>query len=118
MATINEVIEDSKFNDFLNRTINAYSNRPSPGKGLRYKRTPFDGLKDEGKFNAENIRAEFVKIANRETSLSRSMREAITSIVFEAARQTVQFREQKAKEAEKAKAVISEVKKRTERAKQ
>jgi transposase-like protein len=107
-----DIIEDSRFNDFLQEQINAYNNRPSPGKGLRYKRTPFDALKDEGKFNAESIRTEFVRIANRESRLSRAGREAITGIVFEAARQTVNFRAKEAESAEKVKQTITELKTR------
>jgi hypothetical protein len=97
METVNDIIKDSKFNDFLQEQIDAYNKRPVLPIGQRYKRTPFDGLKDEGKFNVENISAEFVKIANRETNLSRAKRDAITSMVFEAARKTVNFREEEAK---------------------
>jgi hypothetical protein len=66
-------------------------------KYIRYRRTPFDELKGEGKFNIESIRDEFVKITNNESKLSRSLRNAITSIIFDAARQTVKFRENEAK---------------------
>jgi hypothetical protein len=87
-----EALKDGKFNDFLQGQIDTYNYRPIPEKGRRYKRTPLDGLKDEGKLNAESIRAEFVKIANKETNLSRAKRDAIISIIFETARQTIQFR--------------------------
>jgi hypothetical protein len=115
MVQVKDIIEDSKFNDFLQGQINAYNYRPSLGEGLRYRRTPFDRLKDEGKFNVEGIRTEFIKIVNRESRLSHAQRQAITQIVFEAARQTVAFREKEAKEIEKAKDLISETKKRNKK---
>jgi hypothetical protein len=110
METAKDIINDSKFNDFLQGQINAYNNRPLPGEGLRYRRTSFDGLKDEGKFNVISIRAEFVRIANRETNLSVAKRDAIISMVLEAARQTVNFREKEAMQLQKAKKRISEIK--------
>jgi hypothetical protein len=103
---LNDIINDSKFNDFLQERIDAYNKRPVLPIGQRYKRTPFDGLKEEGKFSIGSIRAEFTLIENRETNLSRSKRDAITSMVFEAARRTIKFRadeEKKAKEDREAK---------------
>jgi hypothetical protein len=103
---LDEIINDSKFNEFLQGKIDDYNKRPVLPIGQRYKRTPFDGLKEDGKFNVESIRAGFARITNRETSLSRSKRDAITSIMFEAARRTLKFRaeeEKKVKENREAK---------------
>jgi hypothetical protein len=99
---LNEIINDSKFNEFLQGKIDDYNERPVLPIGQRYKRTPFDGLKEEGKFSIGSIRAEFTLIENRETSLSRSKRDAITSIVFEAARETIKFRADEEKEVREA----------------
>lgn len=115
MKQINEIIEDSKFNDFLSVEITAYNLRPAPGKGFRYKRTSFDILKDEGKFNVDSIRSEFVKIENRESRLSSAIRDAITVIVFKAASKTVNFREKEAKAEELATKKVAELKKRTKK---
>jgi len=65
----------------------------------------------------ESIRAEFVKIANRETKLSRAQRDAVSAIVFEAARKTVIFRDKEAKAVERATKEVAELKKRTKKTK-
>jgi hypothetical protein len=108
MAQLNEVIKDTKFNDFLQGQIDVYNMRPIAGKGLCYKRTPFDRLKDNGLFNVESIRAEFVKIANGESRLSSAERSAITAMAHKTYCQTIDFRVKEAKVAERAKQLISE----------
>ncbi|KAA6303156.1 MAG: hypothetical protein EZS26_000759 [Candidatus Ordinivivax streblomastigis] len=113
MAQVKDIIEDNKFNEFLQKEIDVYNKRPAPGKGLRYKRTPYDGMKDNGIFNVEGIRAEFVKLANKESRLPRAQKDAISGLVFRVAQQVVTFREKEAKGAGKEK----QSKKRTKKAK-
>jgi hypothetical protein len=117
MEQVKDIITDSKFNDFLQGQINAYNNRPLPGEGLSYRRTPFDGLKDKGKFNVESTRAEFT---NRESNLSRAKRDVITQIVFEAARQNGKFPGKGSKNSRAGKTGnyrVEKLKKRTKKAK-
>jgi hypothetical protein len=106
MGTSKEVIEDVKFNEFLGYEIEAYNNRPEPGKGLRYRRTPYDGMKDTGIFNIEGIRSEFEKLANRVSRLPRAQKDTIVSLVFKVAQDVVNFRDKEAKEKEKQEMAI------------
>jgi hypothetical protein len=118
MAQVKDIIEDKKFNEFLQKEIDIYNNRPAPGKGLRYKRTPYDGMKDNGIFNVEGIRDEFTKLCNKESRLPRAQKDAITSLVISVAQKVVNFRGEEKEEAEKVEKPIKETKKRTKKAKQ
>ena len=52
---VKDIIKEDKFNEFLSYELEAYNKRPQPEEGRRYRRTPFDSLKDEGKFNIQSI---------------------------------------------------------------
>lgn len=97
---VKDIIKDEKFNEFLGYEIEAYNRRPLPKEGFKYRRTPFDTLKDGGNFTVEYIREEFVRIANLESTLSAALREAITSLVFKVAQTVVNYRARKEKEAQ------------------
>jgi hypothetical protein len=101
MAQVKEVIEDVKFNEFLGYEIEAYNKRPLPGEGLRYRRTPYDGMKDAGFFNIEGIRSEFEKLADGVSRLPRAQKDAVVSLVFKVAQDVVNFRDKEAKDSEK-----------------
>lgn len=66
---VKDIIKDDKFNEFLGYEIEAYNNRPAPQEGCRYRRTPYDALKDAGIFTVEGIRETFIKVANLESGL-------------------------------------------------
>lgn len=53
---VKDIIKDDKFNEFLGYEIEAYNNRPAPQEGYRYRRTPYDAMKDAGIFTVEGIR--------------------------------------------------------------
>jgi hypothetical protein len=89
---VKDIIKDDKFNEFLGYEIEAYNRRPLPGEGLKYRRTPFDTLKDAGHFTVEYIREEFVRVANLESTLSASLRDAIVGLVFKVAQTVVNYR--------------------------
>lgn len=99
MAKVKEVLEDAKFNEFLGYEIEAYNNRPEPKEGLKYRRTPYDALKEKGIFTVEGIRAEFVKAANLESNLPSVQREAIVGLVFKVAQTVVNYRAKEEAEA-------------------
>ncbi len=101
MAKVKDIIEDVKFNEFLGYEIEAYNRRPQPKEGYKYRRTPFDSLKDAGKFTVEGIREEFIKVANLESNLSSVQREAITGLVFKVAQTVVNYRTRQEEEAKK-----------------
>lgn len=52
---VKDIIKDDKFNEFLGYEIEAYNNRPAPQEGCRYRRTPYDALKDAGIFTVVSI---------------------------------------------------------------
>jgi len=110
MPKVKEVLVDPKFNEFLGYEIEAYNKRPQPKEGYKYRRSPVDTLKEVGKFTVEGIREEFVKIANLESSLSASQREAVTGLVFKVAQLVVNYRD-----AEKQKAAAKEAQPETKK---
>lgn len=87
---VKDIIKDDKFNEFLGYEIEAYNNRPAPQEGCRYRRTPYDALKDAGIFTVEGIRETFIKVANLESGLPKSQRDAITGLVFRVASTLIQ----------------------------
>ncbi|NCB42898.1 MAG: hypothetical protein EOM59_09785 [Clostridia bacterium] len=89
---VKDIIKDDKFNEFLGYEIEAYNKRPATEEGRRYRRTPYDSLKDSGKFTVTGIREEFVKIANFESTLPKTQRDAITALVFRVAQTVVTYR--------------------------
>lgn len=98
---VKDIIKDDKFNEFLGYEIEAYNNRPAPQEGCRYRRTPYDALKDAGIFTVEGIRETFIKVANLESDLSKSQRDAITGLVFRVAQTVVNYRAKQEVEAKK-----------------
>lgn len=74
---VKDIIKDDKFNEFLGYEIEAYNNRPAPQEGCRYRRTPYDALKDAGIFTVEGIRETFIKVANLESGLPKSQRDIL-----------------------------------------
>lgn len=98
---VKDIIKDDKFNDFLGYEIEAYNNRPAPQEGCRYRRTPYDALKDAGIFTVEGIRETFIKVANLESGLPKSQRDAITGLVFRVAQTVVNYRAKQEVEAKK-----------------
>ncbi len=92
---VKDIIKDEKFNEFLGYEIEAYNNRPHPKEGYKYRRTPFDTLKDNGNFTVDYIREEFVRVANLESTLPKSLRAAIVGIVFKVAQTVVNYRAKK-----------------------
>lgn len=89
---VKDIIKDDKFNEFLGYEIEAYNKRPAPEEGRRYRRTPYDSLKDSGKFNVIGIREEFVRVANLESKLPTTQRNAVTALVFRVAQTVVTYR--------------------------
>ena len=85
---VKDIIKDDKFNEFLGYEIEAYNNRPAPQEGCRYRRTPYDALKDAGIFTVES-------------GLPKSQRDAITGLVFRVAQTVVNYRAKQEVEAKK-----------------
>ena len=98
---VKDIIKDDKFNEFLGYEIEAYNKRPAPQEGCRYRRTPYDALKDAGIFTVEGIRETFIKVANLESDLPKSQRDAITGLVFRVAQTVVNYRAKQEVEAKK-----------------
>ena len=88
---VKDIIKDDKFNEFLGYEIEAYNNRPAP----------YDALKDAGIFTVEGIRETFIKVANLESGLPKSQRDAITGLVFRVAQTVVNYRAKQEVEAKK-----------------
>lgn len=85
----------------------------NPGEGRRFKRTPYDSLKDKGLFTPEGLSAEFRKIANRESKLSHAEREAVAAAVLTAADRTgAQIKAKREKEAAKKQATAEKAPKK------
>ncbi|MCI2145816.1 MAG: hypothetical protein LKK08_06170 [Bacteroidales bacterium] len=55
---------------------------PSAPKGMRYKRTPYDSLRENGNLNVPFIKSEFDKIGKHESKLPRNQRDAIVLLVL------------------------------------
>ena len=98
---VKDIIKDDKFNEFLGYEREAYNNRPAPQEGYRYRRTPYDALKDAGIFTVEGIKKTFIKVANLESGLPKSQRDAITGLVFRVAQTVVNYRAKQEVEAKK-----------------
>ena len=98
---VKDIIKDDKFNEVLGYEIEAYNNRPAPQEGYRYRRTPYDALKDAGIFTVEGIRETFIKVANLESGLPKSQRDAITGLVFRVAQTVVNYRAKQEVETKK-----------------
>ena len=102
-----EIIKTKKFNEFLAKGIEKYNNRPALSKGLKYVRTAYDALKDQGKFDVISLKEEFEKISNKESSLPVSQRAAIEIMVFYAVLSTEDFRKKAKKKRQEKQAVAT-----------
>jgi hypothetical protein len=109
---VKDIIKEDKFNEFLSYELEAYNKRPQPEEGRRYRRTPFDSLKDEGKFNIQSIRDEFAKIATGKSQLPKAQRDAITALIFKVAQTVVNYKAAHEKAAQTAKETIEKVTKK------
>lgn len=76
--TLDKVIDSDEFKRLLNNRVQSYLMRPLPQTGLRYKRTPYDYLIDNGLFTVEGIIGEFRKIVEHKSSMSKSVRDCIS----------------------------------------
>ncbi len=97
---VKDIIKDDKFNEFLGYEIEAYNKRPAP-QGYKYRRTPYDALKDAGIFTVEGVRETFIQVANLESKLPKAQRDAITGLVFRVAQTVVNYRAKQEVEAKK-----------------
>lgn len=77
------MFKDPVFDKILQAKIDAnYRFRPAPGKHLRYKRTPWDYLNEEGLLTPEKLKRCFVEILERTSKLSSGRRRLIQDIFF------------------------------------
>lgn len=103
---VKDVIADPKFKEFLQYRIEFRESRPDlQEKDAKWRREPFDALRDKGLFTVDGILAEFDKVDKGTSTLSRSQREAVTLLVIETTKSVFEFRRQEAekKEARKLK---------------
>lgn len=101
--TIKEALSDVKFNEFLDKDIQSYKNRPLPPTGMKYNRTPFDALSDKGLLNVESIRMEYVLIRERKSKLSSIQRDAVIHLTNGAMAVVVAFRKKESEAKPKKK---------------
>lgn len=103
---LKEVMADPKFNEFLQYRIDFRESRPERiEEATRWKREPYDKLREAGKFTVPGILEEFAKIDAGTSDLSYTTREAITVLIIQTAKEVTEAREIEAqrKEARKLK---------------
>ena len=99
--SINEIINNDYFKKSLESEIFQYNNRPTPKQGYKYKRTPYDNLKDKGLFNVFDLTRLFVHIVNNDkVDNSKSERDAIVSLCLKCAGYTYKYLKGHGKEKE------------------
>ena len=77
------MFKDPAFDKMLQAKIDAnYRFRPNPGKDLRYKRTPWDYLNENGLLTPAKLKRCFVEILERTSKLSSGARKLIQDIFF------------------------------------
>lgn len=79
--TQEELLKSDEFRKQLEGNIAQFENRPAPPAGQKYKRTPYDELKDKGLLTFRELRKEYVRILAKDSTLSSSQRKAVTDIV-------------------------------------
>jgi len=86
-VTPEEIGASPELHKHLREAIERYNKQreKGPGEGQRYKRTPYDSLKEKGLFTSKGLALEFNKICNRESKLSHAEREAVVGAVLNAA---------------------------------
>lgn len=79
--TQEELLKSDEFRKQLEINIAQFEDRPAPPAGQKYKRTPYDELKDKGLLTFSELRKEYVRIMAKDSTLSSSQRKAIKDIV-------------------------------------
>lgn len=99
--SINEIINNDYFKKSLENKIFQYNTRPLLESGYKYKRTPYDNLKDKGLFNVFDLTRLFVHIVNNDkVDNSKSERDAIVSLCLKCAGYTYKYLKGHGKEKE------------------
>lgn len=86
------IAEDPSFDEQLKdliREVEEKYKKVKEGAKTGIKASPIVRLKEEGLLTIEFIKAEFPKIANKQSSLPKGKRDAIDWLVFNAAQRTV-----------------------------
>ena len=86
-ATPEEIGKSPELHKYLREFVDRYNKQRlvSPGKDQRYKRTPYDRLKERGLFDSKSLALEFNKILDGKSDLSRAEREAVVAAVLDSA---------------------------------
>lgn len=79
--TQEELLKSDEFRKQLEGNIATYENRPAPPKGQKYRRTPYDELKEKGLLTFNELRKKYVRILAKDSTLSSACRKAVTDIV-------------------------------------
>ena len=79
--TQKELLKSDEFRKQLESNIAQFENRPALPAGQKYKRTPYDELKDKGLLTFRELRKEYVRIMAKDSTLSSSQRKAVKDIV-------------------------------------
>ena len=79
--TQQELLKSDEFRKQLEVNIAQFKNRPAPPAGQKYRRTPYDELKERGLFTPVQLRNEYVRILAKDSKLSSSLRKAVYDIV-------------------------------------
>ena len=100
-----EIAKDPKFDEQLQGVITELEDErrkviEKAGSEAKLKASPIGNLMREGKLTVAFLKAEFPKIANKESKLPSSQREVVSQIVFNAAQRTVLL-----KQAERARRI-------------
>jgi hypothetical protein len=112
--TAEEILNHPEFADFVQAEINAYDKSTLPTQlktGKRFKRTPYDALKEQGILTPFAIISEFDKICNKTCMLTSLQRTAIDYLIisaFEKLMKAVEKREKDEKIMLEAKALAAE----------
>lgn len=88
--TLQDIFEDVQFKTFLNAQMDKYNSarKVLPSKGMKYKRTAFDNLKEAGQFTQTYFVAQFPGIVMKKSNLSANIRNLIENIMNESIRLT------------------------------
>ena len=86
-ATPEEIGKSPELHKYLRQFVDRYNKQRlvSPGKDQRFKRTPYDRLKERGLFDSKSLALEFNKILDGKSELSRAEREAVVAAVLDSA---------------------------------
>lgn len=101
LVDINVFLKDPALVNKINNRINRYNLRPAPEKGLRYKRTPEDAIKEAGNFNAMWFIDEFLKTTSKTSTLPKAIRTCVEVYVVTSMQEL--YYENLKKKAEEAK---------------